>query len=149
MAEPRINSRQKGAAAEREFCRAIHDALGVRFVRNLEQSRGGGHDLVVAEGQGAPNAEALDRYAIEVKRYSKATIGLLSGWWGQACRQAGAVNKVPLLAYREDRQPWKVVMPLWHLRASERRDDVDWMVTLAFDDFAGWIRQEAGHDEAM
>lgn len=37
-----INSRTKGATAEREFSTIIHEWSGIRLIRNLEQSRSGG-----------------------------------------------------------------------------------------------------------
>ena len=42
-----INSRQKGAGAEREFAGLVHDWSGVSLIRNLKQTRSGGHDLIV------------------------------------------------------------------------------------------------------
>jgi hypothetical protein len=42
-----INSRGKGASSEREFCNIIQQWSGIRLIRNLEQSRSGGFDLVV------------------------------------------------------------------------------------------------------
>lgn len=107
-----INSRNKGASAERELAGVLFDALGVRLVRNLDQCRGGGHDLVVAEDQEGPVCDYLNSFAIEVKRHQTATPAKISGWWDQAERQALAVGKTPLLAYRADRQSWRVVVPV-------------------------------------
>jgi Holliday junction resolvase len=66
-----MNSRAKGASAERELARVIHEHLGVRMVRNLEQYRQGGHDLVPHPDETGPVAAALARYAIEAKRYAR------------------------------------------------------------------------------
>ena len=84
-----MKSRRKGATAEREVAAILADHLGVPVVRNLEQTRDGGHDLL-----GLP-------FAIEVKR--KAS-GYLSAWWDQTIEQAG--DRLPVLVYRFDRQPW-------------------------------------------
>lgn len=97
-----MNSRKKGAAAERELARVIHDHLGVRLVRNLEQSRRGGHDLIPYPDQGGPVAVSLARYAIEAKRYSRTTPHLLRGWWAQTCVQAERVG----LTHATDRTGW-------------------------------------------
>lgn len=70
-----INSRAKGASAEREFAQLIHQHLGVDLRRNLEQSRSGGHDLV-AVGTDSVSL-ALDAFAIEIKRYALVTPGLI------------------------------------------------------------------------
>lgn len=67
-----MNARNQGASAERELARAIFDELGVRLVRNLEQSRRGGYDLVPDAEATGPLADWLGRCAIEVKRHAKA-----------------------------------------------------------------------------
>jgi Holliday junction resolvase len=107
-----INSRQKGAAAERELCSYILDETGVKLVRNLEQSRSGGHDLTVEMEIDSDVATWLRRFAIEVKRHKEATPKLMAAWWAQAVEQAGRAGKEPLLAYRADRREWRIVMPL-------------------------------------
>lgn len=104
--------RTKGASGERELCAAIRDELGVRLVRNLEQSRRGGFDLVPADDETGPVATALARLAIEVKRHAQAPPGSIASWWRQAETQASAAGLVPCLAYRADRQPWRFVLPL-------------------------------------
>lgn len=106
------NSRNKGASAERELAGLIHDHLGVRMVRNLEQSRAGGHDLVVHDDSTGVVADRLRQFALEVKRHRRATESLISRWWAQACTQADAASLQPLLAYREDRAAWRLVLPL-------------------------------------
>jgi hypothetical protein len=97
-----INSRAKGANGEREFCRLIFEHLGVELVRNLDQSRAGGHDLKSTGTD--PVSTALDAFAIEVKRYAAITPAMLAGFWQQAERQAHRAARVPALAYREDRR---------------------------------------------
>ncbi len=91
-----INSRQKGAGGEREFSRVLFDHLGVRLERNLEQSRAGGHDLLVTGS--CPVSRALDKFAVEVKRYSSITPALIRRWWEQAEAQARRADKTPCLA---------------------------------------------------
>lgn len=100
----RIDSRRKGSAAERELAGILHDLLGIRFERNLSQPRGGGHDL-------DPEAAAFP-FAIEVKRHRTITDANLRQWWPQAVLQAKTAGRHPALAYRADRQPWRVVVPL-------------------------------------
>jgi hypothetical protein len=46
--------------------------------------------------------------AIEVKRVENLN---LSAWWSQAVRQAGN-DLIPVLAYRQSRKPWAIVIPL-------------------------------------
>jgi hypothetical protein len=90
-----INSRTKGASAEREVFKIISDQLGIKVERNLVQTREGGSDTVVGE------------WAIEVKRQETLSINV---WWEQAVEQALRVNKKPMLIYRKSRMPWKVVV---------------------------------------
>ena len=111
--------RTKGSAGERELARLIDEHLGIRLVRNLEQSRRGGHDLTLADPEDSnPVAKELARYAVEVKRHARATPALIRQWWQQATEQALRADLVPLLAYRADRQDWRVVLPLCELQPS-------------------------------
>ena len=72
-----INSQRKGASAEREVAGLIALKLGVKLKRNLEQTRGGVHDLVLdGDEQHWP-------IALEIKNYSEARPGQISGWWQQ------------------------------------------------------------------
>jgi len=89
-----INSRQKGAGAEREFAGLVHDWSGVRLIRNLEQIRSGGHDLIVHPDETGSVVNVFRRLAIECKRYQTVTDGLLAKWWAQAVIQAEAVGLV-------------------------------------------------------
>ena len=105
-------SRAKGSRGELEFAAALADQVGVKLARRLTQVRGGGHDLELPEDATGPVAESLAALAIEIKRHSSVTPGSLATWWSQACRQAEDVGLLPCLAYRPDRQPWRVRLPL-------------------------------------
>lgn len=90
-----INSRTKGASAEREVFKIISECLGIKVERNLVQTREGGSDTTVGD------------WAIEVKRQEVLNI---QSWWRQAVEQAMRVNKNPMLIYRKSRMPWKVIV---------------------------------------
>lgn len=112
----KINSRAKGAAAERELIAELRDYLGetltANMKRNLEQSRKGGHDIA-----------GLDGWAIEVKRYNKLTESDIARFWErQAVDQAWKVDARPALAYRADHRPWRVRVPMVLVRDI----DADW-----------------------
>ena len=107
-----INSRTKGANGEREFAGLIHDHLGIRLVRNLEQSRSGGHDLIIHPDEQGVVVNSLDRFALEVKRYAQAAPALIKGWWEQTRKQAKDINKTPALAYRVNQRGWVVIVPM-------------------------------------
>ncbi|HHJ40062.1 MAG: hypothetical protein AXA67_02140 [Methylothermaceae bacteria B42] len=133
-------SRRKGAGAEREFAAVLFDWLGVRLTRNLAQSRAGGHDLVVDDE--GPAAEALGRFAIEVKRHARVTHANLKDWWRQAGEQARRCGKVPALAYRADRQPWQVLIPLAEIHSHlPAGDSLDYCAVLSVEGFAAVIRE--------
>lgn len=95
--------RQKGAEAEREFLKAL--GVPERLNRNLEQTRGGGADCVQLPG-----------VALEIKRQEQLR---LAQWWEQAQEQATALNAIPVLAYRQNRQPWAIVVPIAWLSGDE------------------------------
>lgn len=96
----RINGRAKGASGERELAEllrmwALSAGVKISPLRNLEQVRGGGHDLIGLEEFGL---------AVEVKRVENLAIPV---WWRQAVRQADALGLTPVLAWRQNRKPWK------------------------------------------
>lgn len=136
-----INSRAKGVGAEREFARLIHQHLGAELVRNLEQSRNGGHDLI-APGID-PVSIALDAFAIEVKRYREITPAMLAGFWRQAEQQAHRAEKTPALAYRADRQEWGVIVPLWAINgdAFGQWPGIEWTAAVSVPAFCALVRE--------
>ena len=117
-----INSRNKGASAELEFSNIIYQWSGIRLIRNLEQSRSGGHDLIVHADEVGPVADSFRSLAIECKRYGKVTPGLIKTWWQQAREQAELNGLQPILAYRADRQDWQVIAPLHIINGSMSRN---------------------------
>ena len=104
--------RTKGATGERELSREIEAALGVRLVRNLAQSRAGGHDLVVEPDAAGPAADVLRCLAIEVKRLASVEPHDVARCWGQAVEQGDRAGLWPALAYRGDRRAWRIRLPL-------------------------------------
>lgn len=134
----KINSRAKGAAAEREFCKelALHlgDTLVEPLKRNLEQTRGGGHDIT-----------GLDGWAIEIKRYRVVKEGDLARFWEQAVEQANRVLARPVLAYREDFRSWRVRIPMptltgdaWHEKLG-----LDWTIEMSMSAFSHIVRERS------
>ncbi len=138
-------SRRKGAGGEREFAAALHDLIGVRLSRRLTQARGGGHDLELPEDAAGPVAETLAKLAVECKRYASVTPASLAQWWSQATRQAEAVGLWPVLAYRGDRQAWRVRLPLAALRPDlfPYWRDADLTADLHLSGFACLVREGA------
>jgi hypothetical protein len=136
-------SRRKGASAEREFARALDELLGVRLARNLEQSRQGGHDLIAPESAIGPVAEALAGLAIEIKRYATTPPGSLAQWWKQAVSQGERAHLWPVLAYRGDRQAWRVRLPLACLWPATFAlwDALDLTLDLSLSAFACLVRE--------
>jgi Holliday junction resolvase len=89
-------SRNKGAAAERELAQILSDELGFVVKRKLGQARDSGDDIQVG------------KFRIEAKR--RETLAL-PAW----CRQIEAhcqPSEVPVVAYRQNGQPWRIVMKL-------------------------------------
>ena len=94
------HSRRKGQTGEQELCRLLRAGLGIEVERNLLQSRSGGHDI------------ELPGIGLEVKRAATVNAAMVRVWWKQAVRQADTAKLCPALAYRADRQPWTVRLPL-------------------------------------
>lgn len=132
----KINSRAKGAAGEREFCKELGEHLGDALVeplkRNLEQTRNGGHDILGLEG-----------FALEIKRYKRVKESDVKEFWAQAVDQAKRVGAQPVLAYREDFQSWRVRIPWGFMMDDQDWDeDVDFTLELSLKAFASIIREQ-------
>jgi Holliday junction resolvase len=89
-------SRNKGAAAERELATILSDELGFVVKRKLGQARDSGDDMQVG------------KFRIEAKR--RETLAL-PGWCRQIEEHCGP-GEVPVVAYRQNGQPWRIVMKL-------------------------------------
>lgn len=131
-----INSRQKGAGAEREFSGLVYDWAGIRLMRNLEQSRSGGHDLIVHPDESGPVADSFRKLAIECKRYQTATDAQIQKWWDQAVTQTEQSGLMPILAYRANRSPWRVVAPMRLVNDNlSQSNQIDYTATLSIECF--------------
>ncbi|MFP4146566.1 MAG: hypothetical protein ACLFSI_02505 [Halorhodospira sp.] len=119
--------RRKGAEAERELVRELRELIGEDVERNLDQPRGGGGDVL------------LPGWSVEAKRVRSRP--QLIAWWAQAVAQAG--DRWPALAYRLDRRPWRVRVPLAVLAESAGPvEEVEWTVELSLTAFAAIVREE-------
>ena len=140
-------SRTKGQSGEREFARLMFDHLGIEVKRHLEQSRSGGHDLVVTDPGSCRITEAFDLFAVEIKRHKAASQGLIAQWWLQATEQATRAEKIPALAYRADRQQWRVVLPLYSISDSmSQSDDYESTAELSLPAFCSIVREIAAEN---
>lgn len=126
----RINSRNKGASAEREFAQLVRDMTGWILLRNLDQARNGGHDLIASED--CP----LSAFAIEIKRHAVVKPHQVAEWWQQACQQARKAKKLPLLACRADRGKWRVTVPVRWLSGNQSHAGI---AELSLNDFAATL----------
>lgn len=87
--------RTKGARAENQLASMLSDDLGFDIKRTLGQARDGGADIL------------LGFMAIQVKHAAKANI---KAWWQQTCADAAKCKKAPVLAYKINRQGWRIRM---------------------------------------
>jgi len=112
----KINSRAKGKSAERELIGHLKELLPPEMTseltRNLDQTRDGGYDIL-----------GLGDWALEVKRYAEVMPADLNRFWEQTTAQARNDQKRPLLAFRQDRRPWRVVMRMSDVGLITESDD--------------------------
>ena len=92
------NSRNNGANGEREGAAELFAERGIRFVRNLEQTRSGGGDLV-ADDPAFP-------FCIEIKRHAEGWT-CAPAWEAQVFKAARDTGLHPCVIYRFDRQKWR------------------------------------------
>ena len=124
-------SRNKGARVEREVAQKLDLLLGIRFVRNLEQTRSGGGDLV-ADDPAFP-------FSIEIKARAQG-ISCLAAWKEQASRAAVMCGKIPAVVFKFDRQPIRVAVPLACLCNGRCDDPAEW-AEITLDGFAYAARE--------
>ena len=111
------HSRNKGARVEREIAQKLDMLLGIRFVRNLEQVRSGGGDLVADD--------AAFPFSIEIKARASG-VSCLSAWKDQASAAAVKCGKIPAVAFKFDRQPIRVAVPLACLVNGKCEEPSEW-----------------------
>lgn len=121
------SQRRKGKDGELELARLLREYLGVNVTRNLMQSREGGADLLGIPG-----------WALEVKRAARPR---LSEWWLQTCQQADVVGRKPALAYRLNRQPWRVVVALRHVATGFENAPLALRLESDLETFAALVRE--------
>lgn len=136
-----INIRTKGATAEREVADALNTVLNMVRIehggkvpakptvqRNQNQTAVGGCDLI-----------NTFHFAIEVKRQEALSINT---WWKQCVISAQEISgAVPVLIYRQSKQPWKVILPAW--LPSYCNEHVQARAEISFDDFQRLFRAVA------
>jgi hypothetical protein len=122
------NSRQKGAAFEREVAKALLLELGITFKRDLRQYQTSGHGDLIPSDPAFP-------FELELKRYASGPINGPDAWWQQVCTAALRTHKRPALIYRYDRQPIRVVVEMQGIRCN-----------ISFEDFCYLARETMAHD---
>lgn len=138
-------SRNKGQSGEREFIQILQERVGelqVKFHRNLMQTADGGADVAMT----LDGVDVLCPFAIEVKRQETLNI---ETWWRQTLSQTKK-NQLPVLAYRQARKNWLVII-LAHL---DPDDDTATRVQLTQEDFLIWFERQLAkwyvqHTESM
>jgi Holliday junction resolvase len=113
------NSREKGAAFEREIAAALHKLTGITFLRNLEQYRTAGQGDLIADDPAWP-------FMIECKR-AGAENGRRQQWQRQAIAQAGKTAQLPCVICRLDRKPARAIVPLPVLLHRNIWNDCEWV----------------------
>ena len=97
-------SRRKGSTFELQIARDLDMLTGVRFQRNLEQSREAQHGDLVPDDPAWP-------FLIECKRRASGA-SCLTEWKDQASVAAAQINKVPAVVFKFDRLPVRVAVPI-------------------------------------
>lgn len=137
-----LHKRQKGGRGEREFYKLLNDRIAsIRlllgkeeiqppFQRNQNQTAIGGSDLTNPFG-----------LSIEVKRQEALHI---ASWWEQCTEQAAIESGKAILAYRQNRKPWRIRMQLFDLvgiKAINKMPHIDFnpIVEIDLTGFMDWF----------
>ncbi len=111
-----VNSRNKGAAFEREIARDLFDELGIEFKRDLRQYQQAEYGDLITDDPAWP-------FALELKRYKAGPIGGLAVWWEQVETAARNLRLKPALIYKYDRAPVRCVLMLEGVKADISFED--------------------------
>jgi Holliday junction resolvase len=112
-----VNSRTKGATAERKLVQMLKDSVGDivdcdSIKRNLDQyQKKDCTDIILGE-----------IFAVECKHY-KSGNWYKEDWWLQAQVSAKLLNMIPVLVWRYDRQPFRVTLPIYAVNREFALDD--------------------------
>lgn len=82
------SQRTKGAAYEREVCKALSQATGKEYKRNIGQARDGGYDI------------PFGNFRLECKR--RRTLGTIEKWLKQATDSCKTSDEIPAVVARSD-----------------------------------------------
>ena len=119
------SQRNKGKVGEREVYHWLNEVVtpvvgvGKWFERNQNQTASSGSDLTNPFG-----------LSIEIKRHETLSINT---WWAQCVKSAKQEHGIPILIYRQSRQPWRVVMDLTDCFGTT------YNVTMSADNFSAWL----------
>ena len=144
----KINSRSKGARAERQIVKIFQEVIDSVYdqhshiqnpviERNLQQFISGGFDLT-----------GLDWLAVEIKHCETFQ---LKKWWEQCTEQAQRKENspIPVLIYKKNRVPWRVRMMGANVhRYEHEKGRLSWrpcLMDISIDDFKLWLKDEINH----
>jgi hypothetical protein len=102
-----LHAQKKGKRGEVEFCAWLNENFGIKTERNYNQADGTSSDVIIAD------------FIFEVKRRESLS---LSSWWHQvvvAAKNHKDKNLIPVVAFRQNRQPWEFLLPAYLLQRCE------------------------------
>lgn len=120
------SQRNKGKAAEVEVYHWLNETVatvvghGKWFQRNQNQTASSGSDL-----------SNPFRLSVEIKRHETLSI---NQWWAQCVKSAKMEHGIPVLIYRQSRQPWRAVIEMIDCYGGI------YIVTMSADNFETWLR---------
>jgi len=103
-----LHAQKKGKRGEVEFCKWLLDNFGIDTERNYNQSDGSSSDIII------------DDFIFEIKR--QQVLSLDSFWHQVVVAKKNHKNKelIPIVAYRQNRQPWRFLIPANLIHGLER-----------------------------
>lgn len=126
----KINSRDKGAAGERELSRLLNN-YGYNTFRSQQY----------CGTNGDADVKGIDGMHIECKRYKRIKPGELSSAMGQSIRDARD-SEMPVVFFREDYKEWKTMFLMsdyvemwvnWKTKANVQKEDLPPSATVIMD----------------
>ncbi len=136
------------AKCGREVAVLLTERLGITIERRWKEPSEGGCMLTVPDECQSGTAGLLRRMAIHVRHFECEAGPYLAEWWIEAEDHLDEPDQMLVLAYKEKRSPWRLLVPLGMFlpRLDVPFEGVEYTAELSLDAFVAVVKDKARHN---
>lgn len=141
MVDKKINIRNKGRAAEQEVATMLREIVKTLILNNnhgCEIEEQLSRAVTRNQNQSAVGGCDIDVFGLSIEVKRQETLCLKS-WWSQAVISAARTQQLPVLIWRQNRQPWRAMLPGQLPTYYQGAQPVSATVIIEIDDFRNWF----------